>query len=143
MTSHDQFPHPCKIYGVPLCGTDLEIISFKGVKQVKTILSVSIISLIAGATMSESKKATVNQDEGIYIYTDCQPDGEYDYITTITPKTVQVGNNISGQGGLSVCELTYEQLKKDFLKQIKKKHHGANGLILYPDQNKGDVIFVK
>lgn len=92
---------------------------------------------------AERSAAIADQVEGVYIFTDARPAGKFSFIAALKPKTVQLGTNIGGQEGLSVCELTYIQLRDDFLKQLKKKYSEANALIIYPGENRAEAIKVE
>lgn len=87
--------------------------------------------------------AEVQQVQGYYIFTDSKPVSEYSYLGTVTPKVVQVGQQVSGGEGLAVCELTYTQLRDDLIKQAKKKFKDFNAIIINPAESKGEVIKIK
>lgn len=90
---------------------------------------------------TEAAKAEATQVDGFYIFTDSKPLSDYTYIATVTPKTVQVGQAVDGNPQqLQTCELTYTQLRDDFIKQAKKKHKEATGIIINAGEQKGELI---
>lgn len=107
------------------------------------ILILTVLAVLSWKKFADHSEAKANQVQGISIFTDCKPTADYEYIATIKPNVVQMGTNTSGQSGLSVCELTYTQLRDNLIKIMKKKHKEGTGLILYPESNSGDVIKFK
>jgi hypothetical protein len=103
----------------------------------------AIAGLFAITRNITAASADAQQVQGFYIFTDSKPISEYTYLGTVTPKTVQVGDQVSGNEGLAVCELTYTQLRDDLIKQAKKKYKDGTAIIIYPAESKGEVIKIK
>lgn len=111
----------------------------------KATLSFSIVLLLSFSLATKldninTSTANVLQVQGLYIFTDCTPATEYFYLGTVTPKIVQIGQSVTGSDGLTVCELSYTQLRDDLIKQTKKKYKDGTAIIIFPAENKADVI---
>lgn len=82
---------------------------------------------ISIANDSAKNSATVNQVEGIYIFTDCKPVREYEYLGSV--------NALTANG-------YYEQVRSASIKQGKKKYPTMDALIIH-DEGKADCIKLK
>lgn len=103
------------------------------------------IAGIFGAMLLQIKpdSATVSRESGYYIFTDSKPSSEYDFISEIKANAVQMATGGNGEG-LSYAELSYDQFKRNIIKQADKKHKGkGNGLIFHPERNTADLIMIK
>lgn len=97
------------------------------------------------ATTSQAQKitATVNQENGFYIFTDCKPNNDYQTIEIFRAKKVNMDLVSKEATGLS-----YDELKQDIFEQISKakkkgKLTGATAIIFYPDQQKAEIVTLK
>jgi len=102
-------------------------------------LAILTVSVLAFRTLSKKGAAEVNQYEGIYVFTDCKPAAEYEYLGTVKPK---------GRGWDLVGGNTnqYTELRDRLIKAAKKEYKGAQGLILDLKDggvDKADVIKFK
>ena len=89
-----------------------------------------------------SNTAEVNQFQGFYIFTDCKPVKDYDYIGTINSNEVQY------TGGLTFGGLTYDQLANNLItiakRKIRKNKMGeGNAFIIHPESESADFIKLK
>lgn len=76
------------------------------------------VSALAGYYLAELNQATVNQEQGLYLFIESTPAGDYEYLGTVK-NTVTFG---SGQ---------FADVKKILIKKAKKEYPEANGLILH------------
>ena len=88
------------------------------------IATVLIVCLIAFKTDQLPNQAAVNQVQGIYIFTDCLPVKEYEYVGT-----VQAVYSGSGQ---------YQPVRDKLVKKLKKEFPGADGAIFYFNNGSAD-----
>jgi len=100
-----------------------------------------LLIVFAGAVLLSSFKiaadytkasAVVNQVEGIYVYTDCKPVLDYEYIGTIK-------SSFAGTG-------QYYQVRNKLLKKCKKEYPNADAIVIRFNTNgvdKADVIKFK
>jgi hypothetical protein len=113
-------------------------------KRLLFLLAVAIVTLTATTNINEKSFATVNQEQGLFIFTDSKPNADYEVIATLKAKSMTADlKTLQPLGGLY-----YEDLKNDIFRQIGKKKNRdkfekANALIIYPDQQKADVIKFK
>ena len=78
--------------------------------------------------------AEVDQIEGFYIFSDCKPVNEYEYLGTVS-------SNTGGFGGTQ-----YEQVRDRLIKKVKKEYPKADAIILtlqYGRADKADAIIFK
>jgi len=108
------------------------------------ITSIVLISLTAFTINSfeSNSMAQVSQFSGYYIFTDCKPVNEYDYIGTVKANEVQVN------GDISFSYLTYDQLKENLInianKKIRKgKMKEGDAIIINTANETGDIIKFK
>lgn len=83
--------------------------------------------------------ATVNQYEGVYVFSDCKPAREYDYLGTVKPKG-------RGMDLLGANSNQYSDLRDRLIKAVKKEYPAADGLILNLKDggvDKADVVKFK
>lgn len=113
----------------------------------KKILPLAAILCLAAFTFAtndaQKSFATVNQNNGLYIFSDCRPNSEYEVLGTLYSKRVNI--DLKSFEGYT---LTYDQLKEEMFRQMgqkknKKKYEPAEGIIIYADQQKADVIKFK
>ena len=102
----------------------------------------SLIALKVADYEVRNNTAEVNQYQGYYIFTDCKPIKEYDYIGTVKANEVQY------TGGVTFGELTYDQLANNLVtiakRKIKKGKLGeGNALIIHPESETADFIKIK
>lgn len=88
-------------------------------KQILTVLAVIALFAFSSKrnTVADNSLATVNQLQGLYVFTDCKPVGEYKYLGT-----VKNGMRIAGSA-------QYEPVRDRLLKKIKQDYPEANGVI--------------
>jgi hypothetical protein len=109
------------------------------------VVGLSIISIIAFKVVNYEVKnntAEVTQYQGYYIFTDCKPVKEYDYIGTVAANEVQY------TGGLTYGGLTYDQLANNLItiakRKIKRRKLGdGNAFIIHPESETADFIKIK
>lgn len=112
-------------------------------KFICTVATVSLLAFTSTKFDTAKATATVNQEQGYFIFVDSKPQVEYDVIQTITSKRVSI-DLVSMQA----YELSYAQLKEEIYRQLsqkknKQKFEKGEALIIYPDQQKADVIKFK
>lgn len=82
--------------------------------------------------VAKKNTAEVDQYQGVYVFTDSKPVGEYDYLGT-----VKVSMSLSGQ---------YASVRDALIKKAKKEYPNANGIIFnFKDggTDKADAILIK
>ena len=87
----------------------------------KVILTLFVFCSVAFSThkpTDEKSTASVNQYQGVYIFTDSKPAAQYDYLGTIEIKHSKLGPQ-------------YEPVRDEMIKQVKKKYPQADGAILH------------
>lgn len=109
------------------------------------IIAASFAALTAATVDNDTKNAiaTANKEQGLLIFTDCKPNAEYEVITTLTAKSVSLDLK-----SFEASALSYNELKADIFKQIhskknKGKFDGTQALIIYPDEQKADLVKFK
>lgn len=70
--------------------------------------------------------ATVNQLQGVYIFTDCTPAGKYEYLGT-----VQNGTRIAGSS-------QYGPVRDRMIKKVREEYPAANGAIFHFNNGSAD-----
>lgn len=112
-----------------------------------TFISITATSqqLRPGDQVSGTAKAsaTVNQEHGLYVFVDSRPANEYKLIGSLSSKRV-----IQDTKSFQMYDISYIQLKDEIFRQLeqkknKEKFSGAEAIIIYPDQQKADVIKFK
>lgn len=109
------------------------------------IAGIGLTSMIAFKVANYEVKnntAEVSQFQGFYIFTDCRPVKEYEYIGTVKSNEVQY------TGGLSFGDLTYDQLANNLItitkRKIRKGKMGeGNAFIIHPESESADFIKIK
>lgn len=112
----------------------------------KKFLPLTVIILFAFSSVKfDNQKATaiVNQEHGLYVFADSRPTKEYQLIGSLVSKRV-----IQDAKSFQSYDLSYIQLKDEIFRQLeqkknKEKFAGAEAIIIYPDQQKADVIKFK
>ena len=106
------------------------------------LLAASFVAITAASNDAQKSFATVNREQGVLIFTDSKPNSEYEVLGTIKATSVNMDTD------LDITALYYEQLKANVFKQMAKKkniekYEDAEAIIIYPDQQKADVIIFK
>ena len=101
------------------------------------------VILISAKPDTPKETAIVNRMEGFYIFTDCKPSMEYEVLTTLHSKRVNMDPK-----SFQAYTLSYEQLKSEIFRLMKQKDNkakcsDAEALIVYPDEQKADIIKFK
>jgi hypothetical protein len=97
------------------------------------LTGLSLTLLIAFSTATQEIKnstAEVKQVQGLYIFTDCKPVKEVDYLGTVKVKGVVMSNKYT-----AMRDLLIKKAKKDFPK--------ADGIIISDDSFEADAIKFK
>jgi hypothetical protein len=93
----------------------------------KTILLIVLTGFLMSAYSQESKPkksdATVEQIQGMYIFVDCTPKAEYQFLGTISSG--------SGFGKAMGGASEYDQKKSKLIRNAKEDFPQADGLILH------------
>lgn len=77
----------------------------------------------------EPASATVEQEQGLYIFTHCKPVAAYDYIGTVKIKVTMSGSP--------------DELFSKAIKKAKKEFPTGDGIIFNAELDKADVIKFK
>ena len=98
-------------------------------KKIIFILSaIALFSFSLKKINANKASATVIQEEGVYVFTDCKPDSTYEYLGTIKPVT------LNGY---------HSQVRSAATKLAKKKFPDCDAIILSDDDSKADVVKFK
>ena len=103
-------------------------------KKVIVITALFAVALLTSAKILKMNEATVNQEQGIYLFVESTPTSEYVFLGDVK-QTYNWGG--SGQFG---------DIKKDLLKRCKKQYPNANGIIFHFVENgtdRADAILLK
>lgn len=101
------------------------------------LIMLSILVLILGIafkSVSDHSLANVNKVQGLYIFTDCKPASDYEYLGTIE-------NNL---GAFKTPQ--YEVVRDALIDKLKKEYPDADGAIFYMNtgqKDKADAIKFK
>lgn len=109
------------------------------------LTGIFLISIVAftKATLDQDKSvAKVTREQGFYIFTDCKPVNDYDFITTVKATDLQYA------GGANFADLTYDQLKANLLRVIERKTRKGkmekgDAIIINTESASGDLIKFK
>ena len=110
-------------------------------KKIFLLIAITVTIITTAATNEAQKSfATVNKENGLYIFTDCKPNTDYKTLGVLKAKSVSMDLQSFNMTGLS-----YQELKTDIFKQIaskknKEKFSDADGIVFYPDEQKAEVI---
>jgi len=112
----------------------------------KKILLIAAIALLAFTKVKfDDSKATaiVKKEHGLYVFVDSNPQMEYDLIGSLVSKRVNIDLK-----SFQSYDLSFSQLKDEIFRQVeqkknKEKFANAEAIILYPDQQKADIIRFK
>jgi hypothetical protein len=85
--------------------------------------------------MAEAK-GTVTNSQGIYIFTDSKPIGDYDYLGTVA------NNKVAWCPPACSGDLPYQQVIAELIRLTKKKFPAANAII-FDGWNGADAITLK
>ena len=88
-------------------------------KKIILVDAFAAIALLAGAQMLKLNEATVNQEQGFYLFVESTPTAEYEFLGD-----VKQGLNWGGSG-------QYGDIKKDLIKRCRKQYPNANGIIFH------------
>lgn len=87
------------------------------------IAAISTILLFSFRSPVQLDAATVNQYQGIYVFTDCRPSAEYTVMGTVKPK----GRGLMAAGLKST---QYSSMRNALIKAAKEQYPDCNGVIL-------------
>lgn len=109
---------------------------------VSGIFLISVLAFTKTAFDQDISMAQVTKEQGFYIFTDCRPVNDYDFITTVKARDLQYA------GGTSFTDLTYDQLKANLLRVItrktrKGKMKKGDAIIINTESASGDLIKFK
>jgi hypothetical protein len=101
------------------------------------IFSIAVLLIIATAATNEAQKsfATVNQSNGLFMFTDSKPNNDYTFLGQVDSKKFRPRVNPQ-----------YQLVRDYLLKEAKKKYPEADGIIFHfsaGDTDKADVIKFK
>jgi hypothetical protein len=97
----------------------------------------AVLCMVTGAwrtATADKSLATVQQIQGMYIFTDSTPKAEYEFLGSVK------GGMFGGGNG------QYQPVRDELIKQARKKYPQANGLILHfvnGDTDKADAVKFK
>lgn len=113
-------------------------------KIILPLLLITAVSYSGPKHYSGANTAEVNQEQGIYIFTDSKPIQIYEYLGTVKNGMIQTPTDITGAPKLgTICDPTYNQLKGSLIKQAKKKYKDFSAIIINGGAMTGDVIKFK
>lgn len=99
-------------------------------KSIFTILAVVFVLMSFASFNNNKGNATVDQQEGLYIFMLSKPASEYDYLGS-----VKKGMALTGQP---------KEMLNSMIKKVKKDYPTANGIVFTTIQmEKADAIFIK
>lgn len=106
----------------------------------KTSITLCIVALVTLMSLAPSQEliihksiAKANQVQGYYLFVDCEPVAEYEYLGTVK-YTIGLGGS------------QYSAVKNALVKKAKKKFPGGNGIIFHfanEGTDKADIIKFK
>ena len=99
------------------------------------VVVISVFGFSVNRMTSEKATATVNQAQGMYLFVECKPTSEYEYLGTVKN---------SGAGGFANGQ--YEPTRDRLIKDVKKKYPQADGIIFLFNNggsDKADAIKLK
>jgi len=102
----------------------------------KIMFSILLIIVVGFSVKHNSAQATatVNQVNGLYIFTDCTPASEYEYIGSVKYNNALQGNP------------QYTVIRDQLIKRVKKDWPDANGVLFHfssGSADRADAIFIK
>ena len=113
----------------------------------RIVFSILVIVAVGFSTnhyTSDKATATVNQQGGIYIFTDSKPVSEYEFVQTIKCEGMTTGTKIGeATTAACLCSLDYTQQIEFALNRIKKKKIQGDGIIYNAATKSVDVIKFK
>lgn len=99
------------------------------------LLITAAIGLMGYKNTTNKAAANARQLQGLYIFTDCTPAGDYEIIGTV-----------KGLSGFSFKSAQYESIRDKFIQRAKEQYPAGEGLILDlrdGGADKADVIKFK
>jgi len=105
-------------------------------KDLPIILLLAILGAATSAT-PRSDLARVNQYQGIYVFTDCMPERDYQVLGTVHPKG-------KGWAAMGMKDVQYENTRDGMVRVCKEEYPNAEGIILHLGRkDEGDAIKFK
>lgn len=99
-------------------------------KYILIVTVVVLVSMLSSHTHTSSiNSAIVNQEQGLYLFIESKPSGEYTYIGDVSLNVVM--NN------------SYSEVKGSLIKKCKQKYPSANGIIMNISNTSAEAIIVK
>lgn len=80
--------------------------------------SLIFMVLLGTTTNKDNALARVNKKQGVYLFTDCEPVQDYEYLGTV-------------KAGLTFTSGQYEAVRDVLIKKTLKKYPNANGIIFH------------
>ena len=103
--------------------------------MMKILFSILIITVVGfSKNTSEKATATVNQVNGLFIFVDCTPVSDYNYIGSVKYNSIMQRNP------------QYTVIRDALIKKVKKDWPNANGVMFHfssGSADKADAIFIK
>ena len=100
-----------------------------------TLVTVLYFSFIPAHKPNTNNQATVNQEQGLYLFTDCKPVNDYEFLGTV-----------QGKSAMSISNEQYIDVRNLLIKRVKKEFPKADGIIFHFDnggRDAADAIFFK
>ncbi|HAF30562.1 MAG TPA: hypothetical protein DCG75_16080 [Bacteroidales bacterium] len=99
--------------------------------------ALALITLVSATLPGDIDKsiAKVNQSQGFYLFADCDPVAEYEYLGTVKNKV--------GMSELGVGNDDYETVKGRLIKKAKKEFPDGDGIIFDFSKDKGQADVIK
>lgn len=117
-----------------LYGVLIQILKTTIMKKLIIAAVLSAFALYAGASFIKFNEAVVNQEQGIYLFVECVPANEYEFLGDVKHSISFAG---SGQ---------FDSVKKDLIKKARKQYPNCNGLIFHfvdGGTDRADAILLK
>jgi len=106
-------------------------------KSFLIIAALALITLVSANLPGDTDKSLgkVNQQQGYYLFTDCTPTAEYEYLGSVKNKI--------GMAELGVGNDDYETVKNRLIKKAKKDFPDGNGIIFNLAKENGEADVIK
>jgi hypothetical protein len=99
-------------------------------------MTVFILFILTSGT-HRTDLARVNQYQGIYVFTDCMPEADYQVLGSARPKG-------KGWAAMGMKDVQYENTRDGMVKVCKEDYPNADGIILHlGKRDEGDAIKFK
>lgn len=105
-------------------------------KNFRPLIFVAMIIALVFSTAGNTRVdlARVNQYEGIYVFTDCMPEHEYQVLGTVHPKG-------KGFAAMGLKDVQYENTRNGMIRVCKEEYPTADAIILHlGKKDAGDAI---